>query len=67
MKNLSFQKVALALAAPVVAAVVSLLVSSLAVLASHKSPMLAYKTMWEFGTQGGSLMEAQSPFPCSVR
>ena len=58
MKNLSLQKIALALAAPVAAAIVSLLVSSIAVLASHKSPMLAYKTMWEFGTQGGSLMEA---------
>ena len=58
MKRLSLQKIALALAAPVAAAIVSLLVSSIAVLASHKSPMLAYKTMWEFGTQGGSLMEA---------
>ena len=58
MKRLSLQKIALALAAPVAAAIVSLLVSSIAVLASHKSPLLAYKTMWEFGTQGGSLMEA---------
>ena len=58
MKRLSIQKIALALAAPVAAAIVSLVVSSVAVLASHKSPMLAYKTMWEFGTQGGSLMEA---------
>jgi simple sugar transport system permease protein len=58
MKLPSLQKIALALAAPVAAAIVSLLVSSIAVLASHKSPMLAYKTMWEFGTQGGSLMEA---------
>lgn len=58
MKRLPLQKIALALAAPVAAAIVSLLVSSIAVLASHKSPMLAYKTMWEFGTQGGSLMEA---------
>jgi ABC-type uncharacterized transport system permease subunit len=53
MKGLTLQKVALALAAPVVAAVVSLLVSSIAVLASHKSPMLAYKTMGELGTKGG--------------
>jgi len=58
MKRLSLQKIALALAAPVAAAIVSLLVSSIAVLASHKSPLLVYKTMWEFGTQGGSLMEA---------
>ena len=58
MKRLSPQKIALALAAPVAAAIVSILVSSIAVLASKKSPVLAYKTMWEFGTQGGSLMEA---------
>jgi simple sugar transport system permease protein len=57
MKKLSLQKVGLALAAPFAAAVVSLLVSSIAVLATHKSPMDAYKTMWEFGTQSGSLME----------
>ena len=57
MKQLSPQKIALAVAAPLAAAVVSIVVSSLAVLASNKSPMLAYKTMWEFGTEGGSLME----------
>ena len=57
MKLPSLQKIALALAAPVAAAIVSLLVSSIAVLASHKSPMLASKTMWEFGTQAGSLLE----------
>jgi simple sugar transport system permease protein len=57
MKRLSPQKIALAVAAPLAAAVVSIVVSSLAVLASNKSPMLAYKTMWEFGTEGGSLME----------
>ncbi len=57
MKKMSPQKIALAVAAPLAAAVVSIVVSSLAVVASNKSPMLAYKTMWEFGTQGGSLME----------
>jgi len=57
MKQLSPQKIALAVAAPLAAAVVSIVVSSLAVMASNKSPMLAYKTMWEFGTEGGSLME----------
>jgi len=57
MKQISTQKIALAVAAPLAAAVISIIVSSLAVLASNKSPMLAYKTMWEFGTQGGSLME----------
>ena len=56
-RKLSPQKIALAIAAPLAAAVVSIVVSSLAVVASNKSPMLAYKTMWEFGTQGGSLME----------
>jgi ABC-type uncharacterized transport system permease subunit len=33
------------------------LISSIAVLATNKSPIDAYKTMWEFGTQAGSLME----------
>jgi simple sugar transport system permease protein len=57
MKQLTPQKFALALAAPLAAAVVSIIVSSLAVLASKKSPFLAYKTMWQFGTESGSLME----------
>jgi simple sugar transport system permease protein len=57
MKQLTPQKIALALAAPLAAAVVSIIVSSLAVLASKKSPFLAYKTMWQFGTESGSLME----------
>jgi simple sugar transport system permease protein len=57
MKQLTPQKIALALAAPFAAAFVSIFVSSLAVLASKKSPFLAYKTMWEFGTESGSLME----------
>jgi hypothetical protein len=41
MKQLTPQKIALALAAPLAAAVVSIIVSSLAVLASKKSPFLA--------------------------
>lgn len=57
MKQLTPQKFALALAAPLAAAIVSIVVSSLAVLASKKSPFLAYKTMWQFGTESGSLME----------
>jgi len=57
MKRVSIQKIALALGAPVAAAIVSIIVSSLAVFATHKSPMDAYKTMWDFGTQTGSLME----------
>lgn len=57
MKKPSTSKVLLAVAAPVAAAVVSIVVSSFAVLASKKSPMDAYRTMWEFGTQAGSLLE----------
>ena len=57
MKKPSTSKVLLAVAAPIAAAVVSIVVSSFAVLASKKSPMDAYKTMWEFGTQTGSLLE----------
>lgn len=57
MKKPSISQVLLALAAPVAAAVVSIIISSFAVLASKKSPIDAYKTMWEFGTQAGSLLE----------
>ena len=57
MKKLSTSQVLLAVAAPIAAAVVSIVVSSFAVLASKKSPMDAYATMWEFGTQAGSLLE----------
>jgi simple sugar transport system permease protein len=57
LARISPLKVALALAAPLVAALVSILVSSIAVLATNKSPIDAYKTMWDFGTETGSLME----------
>jgi simple sugar transport system permease protein len=57
MKKLKFSTVVLAFAAPVAAALVSIIISSLAVLASHKSPMDAYRTMWEFGTTSASLMQ----------
>jgi len=50
-------KVGLALAAPLAAAIFSILVSSLAVIASKKSPLEAFKAMWEYGTEAGSLME----------
>ena len=50
-------KIGLAIAAPLAAAVFSILISSLAVIASKKSPVDAFKTMWEFGTTAGSLME----------
>ena len=57
MKKISPLNFALAIAAPLAAALVSILISSIAVLATNKSPIDAYKTMWEFGTQAGSLME----------
>ena len=57
MKNFKLSNLILALAAPVAAAVVSIIISSLAVLASHKSPMDAYTTMWQFGTTSASLMQ----------
>lgn len=58
MKNFKPTGVLLALAAPTAAAIVSIIISSLAVLATHKSPIEAYKTMWEFGTESASLMSA---------
>lgn len=57
-KKSSLSKVALALAAPLSAAVFSIIISSFAVIASKKSPVEAYKTMWDYGTQAGSLMES---------
>ena len=57
MKKLKLSTVLLALAAPFAAAVVSIIISSLAVLATHKSPMDAYRTMWDFGTTPSSLMQ----------
>lgn len=50
-------KIALRLAAPLAAAIFAIIVSSIAVLATKKSPVQAFSTMWEFGTQAGSLME----------
>jgi len=58
MKKVKLSTFLLAIAAPLAAAVVSIFISSLAVLATHKSPIDAYKTMWEFGTESGSLMQA---------
>ena len=57
MKKFRLSTFLLALAAPLAAAVVSIIISSLAVIASKKSPMDAYRTMWEFGTTSGSLMQ----------
>ena len=58
MRKFKLSTFLLATAAPLAAAVVSIVISSLAVLATHKSPMDAYKTMWDFGTESGSLMQA---------
>lgn len=58
MKKVKLSSFLLAIAAPLAAAVVSIFISSLAVLATHKSPIDAYKTMWDFGTESGSLMQA---------
>ena len=58
MKKVKLSTFLLAIAAPLAAAVVSIFISSLAVLATHKSPIDAYKTMWDFGTESGSLMQA---------
>lgn len=58
MKKSTYLKIALAIAAPLSAAIVSFLVSSLAVLATKKSPWDAYKMMWDYGTQSSSLMAA---------
>ncbi len=58
MKKFKLSAVLLALAAPTAAAVVSIIISSLAVLATNKSPIDAYKTMWDFGTTSASLMQA---------
>ena len=55
MKKIKLSTVVLA--SPLAAALVSIIISSIAVLASHKSPFDAYKTMWDFGTKSGSLMQ----------
>lgn len=56
-RKFSPSKVGLAIAAPLAAAIFSILVSSLAVIVSKKSPLEAFKTMWDYGTEAGSLME----------
>ena len=56
--KLNRKKIGLAVAAPLSAALVSILISSLALLATKKSPLLAFKTMWEFGATTSSVIEA---------
>ena len=53
----SSKKIYLAIAAPLSAAIVSIIISSLALLATKKSPIDAFKTMWEFGATTSSVIE----------
>ena len=53
----NFKKIGLALAAPVSAAIVSILISSIALMVTKKSPIEAFKTMWEFGATTSSVLE----------
>ena len=55
--KLSPKKIYLALLAPVSAAIASILISSLALLATKKSPVDAFKMMWEFGATTSSVIE----------
>ncbi len=55
--KLTPKKVGFALAAPVSAAIVSIAISSLALIATKKSPTEAFKTMWEFGATTSSVIE----------
>ena len=56
-EKFSLSKIGLAVAAPLAAAIFSILISSLAVIASKKSPIEAFSTMLQFGTETASLME----------
>jgi simple sugar transport system permease protein len=53
-QKLNPKKIGLAMAAPVSAAVVSIIISSIALLATKKSPVEAFRTMWEFGSTTSS-------------
>ena len=57
MNKFLSSKFALAIAAPLTAGIFSILISSLAVIASKKSPIEAFRTMWSYGTESASLME----------
>ena len=51
------KKIFFALAAPVSAAIVSIYISSIALMATRKSAVEAFKTMWEFGATASSIIE----------
>lgn len=55
--KLSPKKIYLALIAPVSAAIASIAISSIALLATKKSPTEAFRTMWEFGATTSSVIE----------
>ncbi len=57
-QKLSPKKIGLALAAPVSAAIVSFIISSIALLVTKKSPIEAFQTMWQFGSTTSSVIEA---------
>ncbi len=57
MKRFSLQSIALSLAAPLVAAVFGLGVSSIALIVTHHSPVDVFHSMWSYGTDIGSLIE----------
>jgi ABC-type uncharacterized transport system permease subunit len=55
--KLTPKKIFFALVAPVSAAIVSIIISSLALMATKKSPSEAFSTMWEFGATTSSVIE----------
>ena len=57
MKRFSPLSIALSLAAPLVAAIFGLGISSIALKITHNSPIDTFKAMWEYGTQMSSLIE----------
>jgi len=56
-QRFSMTKIGLAVAAPLFAAFFSIVVSSIAVIATKKSPIDAFSSMLEYGFRTGSLME----------
>lgn len=57
MKKFSPQSIALSLAAPLVAAVFGLGISSIALIITDHDPMTVFSSMWTYGTDVGSLIE----------
>ena len=53
---MSFRRIGLAVAAPALALVIALAVSSLVLLASGNDPLEVYSSMWSFGTQLNSII-----------